>query len=131
MSFRKDMSSSNHIPGFFFKKLTVSYLLTNFPRGATLWFVLLVCVAACHTKILFAMGLGRSGKVLVGAINVKKNMLCFLLSCSVFPFVFVFLCTCECCFSVVVVFCCSFCCAVSAVYVCLLLLLFGCVCVWA
>ena len=38
--------------------------------------MLLVCVAACHTKILFAMGLGRSGKVLVGAINVKK--ICFV-----------------------------------------------------
>ena len=93
--------------------------------------MLVVRVTTCHTKRLFAMGLVRTGEVCVGAIVQKYFLLCFLLSCSVFPFVFVLLWTFECCCFVVVVFYCVFSCAGSAIFVCLLILLFVCGCVWA
>ena len=86
------MSPSNDIPGFFFKKkLTVSYSLANFLGRQRLGLCRLFRVAACHTKSLFALGLGRSGKVRVGDTVQNFFSLCFLFFCSVFPFVFVLL----------------------------------------
>ena len=66
-----------------------------------------------------------------GARWWNQSVVCFVLFSSVFPFVFVLLWTFECCFFAVVVFCCVFCCAGSAVFVCLLVLMFGCGCVWS
>ena len=59
---------------------------------ATFWFVLIVvCVATCHTKRLFALGSVRSGKVYVGAIiqNFFYFVFCFL---ALFFLLFLFCC---------------------------------------
>ena len=111
MSSREDMSSSNHSPGFFFKKKsTVSYSLANFPGEQPCGLCCLFRVARCHTKRLVTWVWG--GRERFALVISPKFFFCFVFRfLALFFLLFLF-------FSAavsVLLFCCLFSAVFSAV----------------